>query len=161
MKQSSFKATILVWGCFAAKGSGFFRIIEKTLNSDKYSEIISKKLKSSAMPLGIPETSLIYQQDNAPCHTSKAVKKWFEKNRINVMDWQANSTDINPIENLRSLCKYKLNKQNQVNKQELIENFINVWNSFFSDPQISSNLVKYIQKRIEEVIKYKGNAIDY
>ena len=156
-----FPTTILVWGCFSAKGSGYFKIIEKTLNSEKYIEILEKKLKSSAMRLEIPETNLIYQQDNAPCHTSRSVRKWFEENEIHVMDWPSNSADLNPIENLWSLCKFKLNKQNPKNKQELIENFIKVWNSFSIDPKICSNPIKSMPKRIEEVIKNKGNVINY
>jgi hypothetical protein len=29
----------------------------------------------------------IFQQDNCPIHTARAVKDWFSENNINVLDW--------------------------------------------------------------------------
>jgi len=42
----------------------------------------------------------IFQQDLAPCHCSKKVKKFLSDNNIAVLKWPGNSTDLNPIENL-------------------------------------------------------------
>ena len=41
-----------------------------------------------------------FQQDNEPKHKTKLVKQWFERNQIEVMKWSAQSSDLNPIENL-------------------------------------------------------------
>jgi hypothetical protein len=50
----------------------------------------------------------IFQQVNAPCHKSRIEKKWFEDNRMVVMDWPAMSSDLSPIENLWAVIKNKL-----------------------------------------------------
>jgi len=42
-----------------------------------------------------------FQQDNDPKHTSQKARKWFEQKSIRVMQWSAQSPDLNPIENGR------------------------------------------------------------
>ncbi|KAI2668567.1 Transposable element Tcb2 transposase [Labeo rohita] len=42
------------------------------------------------------------RQDLAPAHTAKSTKSWLNDHGVGVLDWQANSPDLNPIENLPS-----------------------------------------------------------
>ena len=160
-EKVKFPTTILVWGCISSKGTGMFEFIEKTLNSDGYIKILDGKLLNSCEKLEINAEDLIFQQDNAPRHTSKVLKKYFADKKIEVMDWPANSADLNPIENLWSLIKYKIIKSKPQIKRELIENFIKLWNEHFSDPTTIQNLIQSMPKRCKEVIKNKGNVIDY
>ena len=39
-------------------------------------------------------------QNNAPIHTAKKVRLWFEMYGVEVMEWPPYSPDLNPIEHL-------------------------------------------------------------
>ena len=56
----------MVWGCFSKDGTGALEIVEGTMNSEKYINILQKNL----LPLMNEHYSFgidIFQQDNAPC----------------------------------------------------------------------------------------------
>ncbi len=59
----------------------------------------------------LPGNAAIYQEilvhamlpsasDLAPAHTAKGTKSWFNDHGVTVLDWPANSPNLNPIENL-------------------------------------------------------------
>ncbi len=64
------------------------------------------------------DADLIFKQDLAPTHTAKGTKNWFNDNDVTVLDWPANSPDLNPIENLWSIVKRKM-RDTRPNKQGL------------------------------------------
>ncbi len=54
------------------------------------------------------DADFIFQQDSAPAHTAKGTKSWFNDHGVTVLDWPANSPDLNPIENLWVIVKRKM-----------------------------------------------------
>ncbi len=46
------------------------------------------------------DADFIFQQDLAPVHTAKSIKSWLNDHGVGVLDWPANSPDLNSIENI-------------------------------------------------------------
>ena len=108
----------------------------------------------------LEKDNFIFQQDNAPCHTSKYTKEYFKKKKINLMVWPPNSADLNPIENLWMVLKRKIHGKGITNKQSLVLTTINAWNELKNDP-ILKKLVNSMPKRVNEVIKANSGPIKY
>ncbi len=73
---------------------------ESTVNAAIYQEILEHSMLPSAdKPLWRCLISFS-SRDLAPAHTAKGTKSWFNDHGVTVLDWPANSPDLNPIENL-------------------------------------------------------------
>ncbi len=51
------------------------------------------------------DADFLLQQDLAPAYTAKGTKSWFNDHGVTVLDWPANSPDLNLIENLWVLSR--------------------------------------------------------
>ncbi len=61
----------------------------------------------------------IFQQDLAPAHSAKATSTWFKDHGIPVLNWPANSPDLNPMENLWGIVNRKMRYARPNNAEEL------------------------------------------
>ncbi len=101
----------------------------------------------------------IFQQDLAPAHTAKGTKSWFSDHGVSVLDWPANSPDLNPIENLWGIVKRKIRDTRPNNADELKATVKATWASI--PPQQCHKLITSMPRRIEAVIKAKGAPTKY
>jgi len=69
----------------------------------------------------------IFQQNLAPCHCSKKVKKFLSDNNIEVLKWPGDSPDLNPIENLWAIIKKELQNYDCTTTTKLIGATISIW----------------------------------
>jgi transposase len=155
--QTKFPKKIMVWGAFSIKGKSELFFVDSTLNGHGYVEI----LNSCLLPFRrkFHRQNFIFQQDNAPCHTGKVAKKYFEDSGIELLKWPANSPDLNPIENLWGIMKVKVAQRNPSSEEELKLFVLEEWKQI--SQETLRNLVGSMTNRMTQTIKAKGEKIKY
>ncbi len=148
---------VMVWGCFSGKGMVNLIFIEGSVDSKKYIKILSENLPASSRSMNLNE--YLFQQDNAPAHVSKLTKQYFNANSIKIMDWPAQSPDLNPIENIWAYVKHHLSKKNPKNLAELKAYIIEIWRSIPQD--FIDKLISSMHKRCLSVIEADGGHTPY
>ena len=148
----------MVWGCISYSGVGKLVVVDGSLDSIGYVKLLSDNLHESANMMNLGE-GFIFQQDNASCHVSNHTMKFFTANEIELLEWAAQSPDLNPIENLWSFMKKELSKMVIKNKQDLITKFNEIW-SVIPEAYVK-NLIDSMSRRIEEVLRSNGGPTSY
>lgn len=150
--------SVMVWGCFGAKGVGNLEFIEGNMTGVSYTGILNRNLFESGRKVGLGRR-FTFQQDNDPKHTSKVAKEFFKINKVKVLDWCPQSPDLNPIEHLWDVTKREVGKTNVKNKSELKTRIREVWDNL--DPEVIRKLVSSMPKRLEQVISANGGHTKY
>ncbi len=92
-----FPQSVMVWAAMSSAGVGSLCFLKSTVNADIYQDILEHFMLPSADKL-YGDADFIFQQDLAPVRTAKGTKSWFNDHGVAVLDWPANSPDLNPRE---------------------------------------------------------------
>jgi transposase len=159
-KTVKFPQKIMVWGAISIHGTSRLFIVEGTMNGKKYIDVLEKRLLPQTREW-FPDNHYIFQQDNAPCHTSKIVKTWMGQNGVNLLDWPGNSPDMNPIESLWAILKDEIHLVPISTKTELIQRLIYVWFHSEKIKQFCRTLIMGMPERVKALHKANGGQTKY
>jgi len=89
----------------------------------------------------------------------RVAKKFLDETFPEVIDWPANSPDLNPIENLWSIVKHNVEKRMPENISELKQYLVEEWEKI--PCSMLSNLVSSMKRRWQMILDSNGERIDY
>ncbi len=107
-----FPQSVMIWGAMSSAGVGSLCFLKTNISAPVYQGILEHFMLPSVDQL-FKDADFIFQQDLAPAHTAKCTKSWLNDHDVGVLDWPANSPDLNPIENLRVLSRGKWETRDQ------------------------------------------------
>jgi transposase len=147
----------MCWGAVSTRVKSKFAVVVGSMTAQRYvdtlkSYFIQNKSKSTIK-------KMVFQQDNASCHTAKLTRAFFSEIGLTVLPWPANSPDLNPIENIWSMLKQSVKKRAVKTKDELVRVVEEEWNRL--DMNLVRRTIGSMKNRIEQVISRGGLKCDY
>jgi hypothetical protein len=93
---------VMFWGCMTRQAYGPLVVIDGTMDGRKYLEL----LKEYVLPeIEASSVTIVFQQDNAPCHKRKSVMSFLSEQRFKTLELPPQSPDLSPIENIWNVVK--------------------------------------------------------
>lgn len=151
--------SVMVWGAFAYDGKCDLQRVSGNMDSICYQQLLYQHL----IPFGpfLGGSNWKFQQDNAPCHVSKSTKNWFQKERIEVLNWPSRSPDLNPTENLWGHLARQVyaNNRQYDSVYELELAIVDKWDKI--PKSLLENLINSMKNRVFEVIQKNGGSTSF
>ncbi len=153
-----FPQSVMVWGAMSSAGVGPLCFLRSKVNTAVYQEVLEHFMLPAA-DQRFGEADFFFQQDLAPAHSAKATSTWFKDHCIPVLNWLANSPDLNPIENLLGIVKRKMRYARPNYAEELKATIRATW--ALITPEQCHRLIDSMPRRIAAVIQAKGAPTKY
>jgi transposase len=148
---------VMVWGAIGQNGTIGLCLFRETMTAAKYINILKVNFLPAARRQFHDDWRL--QQDNDSKHIARITKVFMDKNVPLVMGWPSNSPDFNPIENVWTVIKKRVEKRKPQNIGDLEKKFMEEWVRFARE---EVNLfLDTMKQRCEAVISANGNQITY
>lgn len=152
--------TIMVWAGIRLGGRTDLVLIRGNLNAERYCEqVVQSVVIPHRQNLG---ADFIFMQDNARPHTASQVMDVFREYNIEVLEWPAQSADLNPIEHAWDLLKRRAFRnlpQNLNTADELFSHLSREW-SLLPQETIDSLIIS-MPRRCQAVVNALGGPTNY
>lgn len=87
----------MVWGAVTYYGTVELSFQSTRMNAKNYIDIIQGAF--SEIQDIFEDQPFVFQQDNAPIHTARIVKVFFDEQNVELLKWPTYSLDLNIVEN--------------------------------------------------------------
>ncbi|CAL5982297.1 DDE_superfamily endonuclease domain-containing protein [Hexamita inflata] len=151
VKYGLFSCMIYSTISYRYKGPLWFMPCGTTMNSIVNSQV----LRQVTLP-ALQQHNLKLQQDNAPIHFSKYMKNFYTANNIELYRFPVMSPDLNPLFHCWNPLKSNISPEECTTYDLLNEEVKRALEQISLD--IINHLIDSMPKRLEEVIKQKGDA---
>ena len=154
------RLSVMFWGCITFHGVGCLVPVDGTINSQRYVDVLDNHLWP-VVDRYFANEAWIFQEDNAPCHTSKFTTQWKQQSNVPTMAWPSQSPDINIIENVWRTLKIRLQRRlDEVrNRESLVHVVQEIWTSL--TPAYIQSLYNSIPNRLRQVLRAGGSITKY
>ena len=149
--------SVMVFGMFSIHGTYPLVRLNTRVNAAIYKNLLVDHVIPNISNSGINDA--IFMQDNAPCHKAKSVMSYLQQQEFEIMDWPAQSPDLNPIENLWKTLGEKVMAQNPANTDDLWVKLQNEWTKISVGE--CRKLIQSCSSRCAAVVKNKGLFTKY
>jgi transposase len=149
---------VSLWGCFCGRGVGQAEIFVGEFNAKRYVDILQHNLLQTALHF-YPNEHWWFQQDNAPQHTADLSRRWFHNHGVSLLDFPPYSPDLNPIENLWSILKGRIEKRLARTTDEIERVLKEEWEAL--DKELLTSLAHSMPTRCAAVIANHGHKAPY
>ena len=151
----------MMWGCMLWDGPGYACKIDGWVDGDLLIQVLVDELQESLPHYGKSPQDIIFQQNNDFKHTCKKAQEWFKNHGFTLLQWSAQSPDLNPIDYFwedikRRLGEYEMPPSGMLELWERVES---EWDKI--PAEVCQNLIESMPKKIEAVLKVKGGDTKY
>ena len=144
----------MIWGCMSGLGVGQVYRCKGPMRQYQYIRVLRNHMLPSATVLYGQGQAFVFQQDNAPCHKARRVCAFFERSGVEVLDWPAQSPDLNTIEHLWEVLFRKVQNKKPSNLDVPWQLLQETWVTIPADT--IQHLVHSMPRRCADVIAAKG-----
>ncbi len=143
-----FPQSVMIWAAMSSAGVGPLCFLKSTVNATINQDILENFM--------LPSADTFYGDAD---FTAKGTKSWFNAHGVTVLDWPANSPDLNLIENLWGTVKRKMRDTRPNNADDLKDAIKATWASI--TPEQYHSLIAFMPCCIDAVIHAKGGLTKY
>ena len=158
------RSSVGIWGAISLDFKSELAIIPhgKKMNSKRYIlQILNKKAHPFYEKVMEDRGDAIWQEDGARYHTSGMTRRHHAALRMILLEWPAQSPDLNPIEHVWHLMQLRISKRRHriTSIQEMEQVLQKEWDNL--GPKDWHKIISSFQARCKEVIRNKGGSTHY
>ena len=131
------------------------------MNAVLYSEILDDEFLGTLHDLEINKKDIYFQQDSDPKHTSNLATNWFQKKKVDKLEWPLNSPDMSIIKNLWDYLDRKIRLQSPLptNPHQMWAALVEEWGNIEND--YIEKLYESMPQRVAALLEAKGGHTKY